>query len=540
MDGAVGTADLLSSVEEAIRGSDDRSRMAASGEVTGSSRRRSGWELIGGGPLKLNRLHVKHFHRRLAKACESGAIAMFIAESIMRWLAVSRRSVKRAKLLQLGGHDMFSNTVAPKDMRKRQTNDAVLASMAMLRQKEAVKTNPRVLGALHDWWGRMPKNRQGLVDFETYEWLYTELYRVFAPDEEETVHEFLHDDWLDDCEGERGLHAHTFSNSVLRFIDIWDTTTTVTSYLSIIAQCVNTLFHKQPLPLPPRTPTPPTPPPQEPPEPHRDTTEAPHTTDLVRRSSNRSVTSMRGSRKNSLVGFKEFNDVTITSPHVNDKVAYLSCAKELETDEPPGDQAAKIAEMQMRRKQRQQSLGKVLRLSKLGMRFKVHRDKDSSGSSAESVNTPRKRIPQGISDLLNKQVQQSGGDEQGLLKELKTQATRASRMIEEKGKRDRRKKVRLRSPDEAPEEPLEQTEEKMEEGEVEEEAMSDEEDDKGSDGRADTVHQRRRGREGKKKKRRGDGEMSDHQRELHKLQQEMGQLRMRFHEEDLITLRVAK
>ncbi|KAJ9459135.1 Kinesin-like protein unc-104 [Diplonema papillatum] len=206
-------------------------------------REQSKWRKVGAGPVKINYIHVRRFHRKLSSACESGEIALFIADAIMRWIETARRSAKRTRVLGLreGGNQ-----------RRRARNNrlalvqSLMTDVVTLRNREAVKNSPKLQRAIENWWQRLPgKDEHDTIGFSTYEWLYEELYDMVAPDYAGDVSDYIEEDWVADCNRNgpaTRLNAGLFGRSILNFLETVDASHTVSSYLALIRKAVARLL----------------------------------------------------------------------------------------------------------------------------------------------------------------------------------------------------------------------------------------------------------------------------------------------------------
>eukprot|EP01062_Namystynia_karyoxenos_P061566 TRINITY_DN5391_c0_g2_i5.p1 TRINITY_DN5391_c0_g2~~TRINITY_DN5391_c0_g2_i5.p1 ORF type:complete len:2403 (+),score=454.45 TRINITY_DN5391_c0_g2_i5:73-7209(+) len=202
-----------------------------------------------GSPLKLNRLHVRVFHKRLGRACESGAIAMFTAEGLVRWIGRVRRSLRFPhSVASIAHRQQYTGTLAAFFAQHRQANqDHVQGSLLAMRKREALKVHPNIVAAVRRWWSCMPKepgpsSRVKVVKWPRYEWMYLKLYEHFAP-EDPMAATYLAEDWQEDSERGKWMTERHFAQSVHRFIDVVsDDAVTLGSCMQILKTCLRVLF----------------------------------------------------------------------------------------------------------------------------------------------------------------------------------------------------------------------------------------------------------------------------------------------------------
>eukprot|EP01062_Namystynia_karyoxenos_P028858 TRINITY_DN217_c0_g1_i2.p1 TRINITY_DN217_c0_g1~~TRINITY_DN217_c0_g1_i2.p1 ORF type:complete len:1932 (+),score=482.56 TRINITY_DN217_c0_g1_i2:97-5892(+) len=185
---------------------------------------------------------VKAFHRRLARACESRAVAYFIAHGLKRWVARS--------CFMVANPDAKRSEEGPEWAERRTRKYSAARSLQSLykeqAQHETSKQHHRVKQAVHLWWLRMRHERSSDEDcftlpraeyMEMYNKLHDMLGGAETPDERATLQQSLDEDWLEETEFTGAMREQHFTNSVLRFVAAFTEDSSVRGYLDFIARC---------------------------------------------------------------------------------------------------------------------------------------------------------------------------------------------------------------------------------------------------------------------------------------------------------------
>ena len=126
--------------------------------------------------------------------------------------------------------------------------DASLSTAEALRQRFALRTEPRVVGALQHFWEAALRSIQSSGDvsahtlsFEGYSKLLLRVYRVLMEEwDAEDADQCIQDDWKNDAKGRDELGREGFMDALFELADTWCKTINAEEYISFL----NDLFER--------------------------------------------------------------------------------------------------------------------------------------------------------------------------------------------------------------------------------------------------------------------------------------------------------
>eukprot|EP00667_Euglena_gracilis_P006814 EG_transcript_6872 len=125
----------------------------------------------------------------------------------------------------------------------RHQGDLQFYTPEMLGARQALRSNPNVLAALHGMWRVVPKKLHFLVDRAIYFEVYAKLYRQLVPNRPAgAISCSLAQDWEHDRQGSQVLSMEMFFDSMFDLTDMWCDTVTEEEYVHFIECCTAVLL----------------------------------------------------------------------------------------------------------------------------------------------------------------------------------------------------------------------------------------------------------------------------------------------------------
>eukprot|EP01065_Artemidia_motanka_P024827 TRINITY_DN29740_c0_g1_i1.p1 TRINITY_DN29740_c0_g1~~TRINITY_DN29740_c0_g1_i1.p1 ORF type:complete len:887 (+),score=211.77 TRINITY_DN29740_c0_g1_i1:50-2710(+) len=133
---------------------------------------------------------------------------------------VRRKSEQVLEAARRRGAKMSVGSV--KEVSLRDQADESMLEVQKLLEREAACRSPEVQAAAKDWWRRMPKNQDGVVDFARYRWM---CYRTHAAlvggDVDEDFEKGIKVDWYVDRSGSKTLDETLLVKCIVGMVDMW-------------------------------------------------------------------------------------------------------------------------------------------------------------------------------------------------------------------------------------------------------------------------------------------------------------------------------
>lgn len=124
----------------------------------------------------------------------------------------------------------------------RYQGDMAFYTPMKLEERQALRSNAAVLGALQEMWDLLPKKLRFLIDKPIYFQVYMKLYQEFVPSQSSSqIMAALQQDWEQDRKGSHVLSMEAFFDSMFALTDLWCPTVSAEDYVAFVHRCISVL-----------------------------------------------------------------------------------------------------------------------------------------------------------------------------------------------------------------------------------------------------------------------------------------------------------